>query len=103
MNVIYGNENVAATAVALGDFELAAYLLQRGLALTWRSAGRARQTVPPDSEVQRWKDKVISMLRARGIKYPPADLTRRALRYTYGVDSRRYGEYMRTTFNKFFR
>ena len=75
VNVIYGDEDVAATACALGDFELSAYFLQRGLNADLEDLAECVHTrrVPPHSEAQRWKDKVIGMLRERGIKYPPPD------------------------------
>ena len=64
--------SAAAHAVAIGHFELAAHLLDRGYSRDLQSLALGVQIrqVPPDSEAQRWKDRVIEMLKARGVNYP---------------------------------
>jgi len=74
VNVSWGpNATAAQTAARLGQFDLTAYLLEHGLnARLDKLALTVEQSrVPPNSEAQRWKDKVIEMLKARGVQYPP--------------------------------
>jgi ankyrin repeat protein len=73
INIHEGNGSTAAhVAARLGRFDLVAYLLEKGL--TYNIQGLARSVeishVRPNSEAQRWKDKVIEMLKERGAKFP---------------------------------
>lgn len=58
----------ANKATALGRFQVVAYLLERGF--NHDLPGLAKRVgishVPPNSEAQHWKDRVIEMLKARG-------------------------------------
>ena len=67
-----GNTTAAHVAARLGRFDLAAYLLEKGLSYNLQGLARAVEArhVPPDSEAQRWKNKVIEMLKERGVKFP---------------------------------
>jgi ankyrin repeat protein len=76
VNIVNGFGSTAAQdAVALGRFDLVAYFLERGL--TYNLQGLAKtvegRPVPPNSDAQRWKDKVIVMLKERGAKFPAFD------------------------------
>lgn len=81
----YGS-SAAHKAVAQGNFDLVAYLLESGYTFDLQSLAKGveMRQVPPDSDRQRWKDKVIEMLKARGVKfpafipcYPPGDARRK--------------------------
>jgi hypothetical protein len=65
-------DTVGTTAVALGRFDLVAHFLERGLNHDLERLARriANRAVPPDSEQQRWKDKAVEMLKARGVRLP---------------------------------
>lgn len=60
---------VANKATAMGKFQVVAYLLERGF--NYDLLGLAKRVgirhVPADSEAQRWKNKVIEMLKVRGV------------------------------------
>src|SRR5712692_3229535 len=62
----------AQTAVRLGRFDITAYLLEKGLSYNLEGLAKSVEArrVPPNSEAQRWKDKVIEMLKERGVKFP---------------------------------
>lgn len=71
---------------AIGAFDIAAYLLEHGYMHDLQGLARGVEIrhVPPNSERQRWKDKVIEMLKARGVRfpafipcYPPGDSRRK--------------------------
>lgn len=64
------SESVASTAVGLGRFDLVAYFLEQGL--NHNLDDLAIDVYNRQVSVQQpWKDKVIEMLKARGVKYPP--------------------------------
>ncbi len=69
------DDTAADEAMALVRFDLAAYLIERGLNYNvQRMAATAEiSKVPPISEQQRWKDKVIELLKARGACFPAFD------------------------------
>jgi len=66
-------ESVANTAAGQGRFDYVAYFLEKGLDHNLPDLAKDVyiRHVPPNSDAQRWKDKVIEMLKARGVKYPP--------------------------------
>lgn len=66
------NDTAANVAIRLGRFDIAAKLLERGLNhdLLRLAKDAEIRKVPPNSDAQRWKDKVIEMLKARGIQFP---------------------------------
>ena len=69
-------ESVAATAAGMGRFDQVVFFLERGLKYDVRSLARSvdvRQ-VPANSEAQRWKDKAIEILKARGATFPTLPL-----------------------------
>lgn len=65
-------DTVADEAVIVGRFDLVAKFLNLGLnnELQHLAKGVEIRRVPPDSEQQRWKEKVIEMLKARGAVFP---------------------------------
>lgn len=65
-------DTAANVAVGLGRFDLAAKFLERGLTHNLLNLAKDAEIsqVRPNSEAQRWKDKVIEMLKERGIKFP---------------------------------
>lgn len=65
-------DSAALHAVDTGHFELVAHLLDKGYSYDLQALALGVQIrhVPPDSEAQRWKDRVIEMLKARGATYP---------------------------------
>lgn len=69
------DDTAADVAMALGRFDLAADLIDRGLNYNiQRMAATAEiRQVSPSSEQQRWKDKVIELLKARGACFPAFD------------------------------
>lgn len=66
------NETAANTAVGFGQFDVAAQFLERGLVHNLQDLAKDVEisTVPQYSDAQRWKEKVIEMLKARGVKFP---------------------------------
>jgi hypothetical protein len=69
INAHNGPESAAQVAAAVGRFDLAAFLLEQGLTQYLSGAVELRK-VPADSEARRWKEMVIAMLKARGVKVP---------------------------------
>jgi len=69
------DDTAASVAAGLGRFDFVHYLLERGLnyKLQNLAADVEISKVPPNSEQQRWKDKVIEMLKARGACFPAFD------------------------------
>jgi len=67
----HGN-SAADQASAMGNFDIVAYFLEHGYSAELQSlaSGVEIRAVPPDSDQQRWKDKVIVMLKQRGVKFP---------------------------------
>lgn len=67
------SESVANTAAGQGRFDYVAYFLEKGLNHNLPDLAKDVyiSRVPANSDAQRWKDKVIEMLKARGVKYPP--------------------------------
>jgi uncharacterized protein len=65
-------DSAATWAASLGHFDLVGHLLELGYSNNLRHLAAMVQArhVPKDSEAQRWKDRVIDMLRARGVQYP---------------------------------
>jgi ankyrin repeat protein len=61
----------AISAAATGRFDLVAYFLNHGLTADLDGLARSCQgrQVPPESEMQVWKDKVLAMLKERGAKF----------------------------------
>lgn len=74
-NYSNADDTAADVAMALGRFDLAAYLLERGLNYNIQrmAASAVISKVHPDSGQQRWKDKVIEMLKERGACFPAFD------------------------------
>jgi ankyrin repeat protein len=73
INIHRNNGDTAAVfAASLGDFDLVAHFLEQGLNYDLQRLARTVEIirVPPNSEAQRWKDKVIAMLKERGAKFP---------------------------------
>jgi hypothetical protein len=64
----YGN-TVGDVAAAVSRFDLVAYFLEHGLTYDLQSLAKGVEMVqvPANSEAQQWKDKVIEMLKARGV------------------------------------
>lgn len=58
-------------AAAAGRFDLVAFFLDRGYRrdLPSLAGATAARVVPPDSDAQRWKDKVVKMLAERGVTH----------------------------------
>lgn len=68
----------SATDYAIGSrgrFDIAVWLLERGYShdLTRLARGAEIRNVPRESEQQRWKEKLIGMLRERGLVFPASD------------------------------
>lgn len=65
----WGNDSAADEAVRKGRLDLAAYLLERGLNKNLRELAVLVNSVqvPPGHRQQLWKEKVIEMLKARGV------------------------------------
>jgi ankyrin repeat protein len=73
VNIVNSNgKSPARSAVALGQFDLVILLLEHGLSRNLQDLALSVQNrdVPPDSDAQRLKDKVIEMLKTRGVTYP---------------------------------
>ena len=69
-----GDGTAATAAITVGRFDLAVYLVERGLNHDLQKLGAAAEirVVPKTSEQQRWKDKLIAMLKERGVVFPAA-------------------------------
>jgi len=67
----YG-ESAAIAAAARARFEVVAWLLEHNYSYDLNELAKSVEIrhVPPDSEAQRWKNTVIDMLKARGVKFP---------------------------------
>ena len=65
-------ETVANVATSYGRYDLIAHFLEIGLTHDLQDLAKDVEMtkVPAGSEAQRWKDKVIEMLKARGAKFP---------------------------------
>jgi uncharacterized protein len=65
-------ESAPKKSVSMGDFETVAYFLDHGYTYDLQSLARSVEirVVPRDSDRQRWKDTVIEMLKARGVRFP---------------------------------
>ncbi len=73
VNIVNSNgASPAESAVALGQFDLVILLLEHGLSHNLQDLALTVQNrdVPPSSDAQRLKDKVIAMLKVRGVTYP---------------------------------
>jgi len=72
INSVDGGETAASTAAGLGRFDLVAWFLESGLSYDLQGLARDVEIVHvrPTSDAQRWKDKVIAMLKQRGVKFP---------------------------------
>ncbi|MBL8474807.1 MAG: ankyrin repeat domain-containing protein [Methyloversatilis sp.] len=66
------HETVANKAAGYGRYDLVAKFLDIGLDYNLQGLARTVEVrvVPPGSEQQSWKEKVIEMLKARGAKFP---------------------------------
>ena len=66
------NDTVAVKATSYGRFDWVAKFLDQGLTFNLQGLAKSVELrqVPPDSEQQRWKDKVIEMLKRKGVKFP---------------------------------
>lgn len=64
--------SAADAAVVSSHFEVVAWLLEHGYNYDLNGLAKGVQIiiVPPDSEAQRWKNTVISMLEKRGVTFP---------------------------------
>lgn len=62
----------AAAAIVVGRFDLAVYLVERGLNANLQELGATAEIrhVPSASEQQRWKNQLIAMLKERGVTFP---------------------------------
>jgi uncharacterized protein len=67
------DESAATKTLALGKFEATAFLLQHGFNynLEYLARGVKVVQVPQNSDAQRWKEKVILLLKERGITINP--------------------------------
>lgn len=68
----YGHSAPNYAITITGNYEIAAYLLEHGYThdLQALAATVEIRHVSPDSDRRRWKDKVIEMLKARGVTFP---------------------------------
>lgn len=78
------DRQLSATDYALaatGRFDIAVWLLEHGYSydLQGLASGAEIRQVPLDGEQQRWKEKLIGMLRARGMVFPASPGVRRAI------------------------
>lgn len=66
------DSTAAEKAAHLGRFDLVAYFLERGLTYNLQDLAESVELrdVPVGSKSQRWKEKVIDMLKQRGVKFP---------------------------------
>jgi ankyrin repeat protein len=64
------NDSAANQTLGLANFEAAAFLLEHGYTfnLPYLAKGVKIVQVPPTSDAQRWKDKVLQMLKERGVE-----------------------------------
>ena len=64
--------SAAITAAGRARFEVVAWLLEHNYSYDLNELAKSVEIrhVPPDSEAQRWKNTVIDMLKARGVKFP---------------------------------
>jgi ankyrin repeat protein len=67
------DESAATKTLALGNFETAAFLIQHGFNYNLEYLARRVRVchVPKNSDAQRWKEKVIVLLKERGITLNP--------------------------------
>ncbi len=67
-----GDSTAAETAVKLNRFDLAVYMLEEGYNHDLQRLARLTEIslVDPDSEAQKWKLKLLEMLKQRGVKFP---------------------------------
>ncbi|MNQ60791.1 Ankyrin repeats (3 copies) [compost metagenome] len=67
----YG-ESAAIAAAEMARFEVVAWLLEHNYSYDLNELAKSVEVcqVLPDSEAQRWKNTVIDMLKARGVKFP---------------------------------
>jgi|EndMetStandDraft_3_1072993.scaffolds.fasta_scaffold340359_1 ankyrin repeat protein len=67
----YG-ESAAIAAAERDRFEVVAWLLEHNYSYDLNELAKSVEVslVPPDSEAQQWKNTVIDMLKARGVKFP---------------------------------
>ena len=72
VNIQSNGDTAARVAARLGSFDIVAYFLEKGLSNDLQGLAKSVEIrhVPPDSEAQRWKDKVIETLKERGVKFP---------------------------------
>jgi len=72
VNILNGRWTAAQDAAALGRFDLVVYFLENGLSYDLQDLAKGVEIslVPADSDAQRWKEKVIEMLKERGVKFP---------------------------------
>ena len=69
-NELYGS-TAATVAVDVGHFDLAVYVLERGMNRDLQKLGIAAKNQEPKSvEQQQWKVRLIEMLKARGVAFP---------------------------------
>lgn len=76
INIVNGRGRAAPQdAVALGRYDLVAYFLEKGFNRNLQGLAKTveARVVRPNSDAQRWKDKVIEMLKQRGAKFPAFD------------------------------
>ncbi len=64
------NESAASSSVDLGNFETTAFLIEHGFNynLVYLARSVKIRQVPPNSDAQRWKDKVLQMLKEREVE-----------------------------------
>lgn len=64
------NDSAANHSTASGEFQVTALLLERGYTFNLPNLARgvSIRQVPPTSDAQRWKDKVVEMLKGRGVE-----------------------------------
>ncbi len=72
INILDSTMSAADVAVALGHYDIAAYLLEQGLTVDLQNLAKGveMRQVRPNSEQNQWKMKVIEMLKLRGAKFP---------------------------------
>ncbi len=78
INILDSRLSAADSAIALGRFDIAAYLLEKGLTINLQDLawGAEMRALPPQSEQNQWKAKVIEMLKERGAKFPALKMHR---------------------------
>lgn len=64
------NDSAAIHTLSLAEFEATAFLLERGFSFNLPYLAKVVKIdqVPPTSDAQRWKDKVLAMLKERGVE-----------------------------------